>query len=154
MRWPESTVVFEQGAVPHVQRDPGGAALLCSVLADDFHLKNLVGVLVGCGFGVSQECYDPVLKGTEAAFDFAFGLGRGRDEVGYAKPAQGTLELAFGIAMVSAGTWAEEAQAVRVDGFRQAVGFKRATEVLEVIPGGLGGNESARDVATGVIIDG
>jgi hypothetical protein len=74
--------------------------------------------------------------------------------VGHAKPAQGTLELAFGIAVVSAGTRAEEAQAVRVDRFRQAVGFKRATEVLEVIPGGLGGNEGARDIATGVVIDG
>jgi hypothetical protein len=29
-----------------------------------------------------------------------------------------------------------------------------ATEVLEVIPGGLGGNEGARDVATEVVIDG
>jgi hypothetical protein len=74
--------------------------------------------------------------------------------VGHAKPAQGTLELAFGIAVVSAGTGAKEAQGVRVDGFRQAEGFKRATEVLEVIPSGLGGNEGARDVTTGVVIDG
>ena len=111
-------------------------------------------MLVGFGFGVSQERYDSVLKGTEPTFDFAFGLGRGRDEVRHAKPAKGALELAFGVAVVSAGTWAEEAQPVRVDGFRQAVGLKRATEVLEVIPGGLGGNESARDVATGVVIDG
>ena len=56
--------------------------------------------------------------------------------------------------MVSAGTGAEEAQAVRVDGFRLAVDFKRATEMLEVIPSGLGGDESARDIATGVVIDG
>ncbi len=34
------------------------------------------------------------------------------------------------------------------------MGFKRAAEVLEVIPSGLGGNEGARDVATGVVIDG
>ena len=111
-------------------------------------------MLVGFGFGVSQKCDDPVLKGAEPAFDFAFGLGSGRDDVGHAKPAQGTLELAFGIAVVSAGTGAKKAQAIRVDGFRQTVGFKRATEVLEVIPGGLGGNEGARDVATGVVIDG
>ena len=111
-------------------------------------------MLVGFGFGVSQKGDDPVLKGAEAAFDFAFGLGCGRDDVGHAKPAQGTLELAFGISVVSAGTGAEEAQAVRVDGFRQAMGFKSATEVLEVIPSGLGGNEGARDIATGVVIDG
>jgi len=70
-------------------------------LADDFHLEDLVGVFVGFDFGVSQKCDDPVLKGAEAAFDFAFGLGSGRDDVGHAKPAQGTLELAFGIAVVS-----------------------------------------------------
>ena len=63
----------------------------------------------------------------------------------------GSLELAFGVAVVSAGTGAKAAQAVCVNGFRQAVGFKRVTEV---IPGGLGGNEGARDVATGVAIDG
>ena len=124
-----------------------------SVLADDFHLEDLVGVLVSFGFGVSQKCDDPVLKGAETAFDFAFGLRRGCDDVGHAKPAQGTLELTFGIAVVGAGTGAKEAQAVRVDGFRQTVGFKRTTEVLEVIPGGLSGNEGARDVATGVVID-
>ena len=32
--------------------------------------------------------------------------------------------------------------------------FKGAAEMLEVIPCGLGGYEAARDVASGVIIDG
>ena len=74
--------------------------------------------------------------------------------MGHAKPAQGTLKLAFWVAVISAGTGAEEAQAVCVDGFRQTVDFKCATEMLEVIPSGLGGDESARDIATGVVIDG
>ena len=121
---------------------------------DDFHLEDLAGVLVGFYFGVSQKCDDPVLKGAEAAFDFAFGLGNGGDDVGHAKPAQGTLKLAFWVAVFSAGTGAEEAQAIRVDRFRQTVDFKRATEMLEVILSGLGGNESARDIAIDVVIDG
>ena len=35
-----------------------------------------------------------------------------------------------------------------------AVGFKEGAEVAEVVPGGVGGNEGARDVEPGVIIDG
>jgi len=55
-------------------------------LANDFHLEDLVGVPVGFGLGVSQKCDDPVLKGAEAAFDFAFGLGSGRDDVATPSP--------------------------------------------------------------------
>jgi hypothetical protein len=51
--------------VPDVERDSRGAALSCAVLADYFHLEDLVGVFVGCGFGVSQERHDPVLKGAD-----------------------------------------------------------------------------------------
>jgi hypothetical protein len=69
-------------------------------------------------------------------------------------PRRARWNWLLGSPCVGAGTGAEEAQAVRVDGFWQAVGFKGATEVLEVIPGGLGGNEAACDVATGVVIDG
>lgn len=39
-------------------------------------------MLVGFDFGVGEEGDDPVLKGAEPTFDLAFGLGRGRAELG------------------------------------------------------------------------
>lgn len=111
-------------------------------------------MLVGFDFGVGQEGDHSVLKGAETAFNFAFGLGRWRDEVGDTKPTQGALELAFRIAVVTARTWTKKAQAVRANRFWQAVSFKRTAEVLEVISSGLGGNKRACDVALGVVIDG
>ncbi len=77
-------------------------------------------------------------------------LGNRNSEIGNRKSEIGNRNSEGGIA----GTRAKEAQTVRIDGFRQPVGFKRAAEVLEVIPSGLGGNEGARDVAAGVVIDG
>ena len=111
-----------------------GASLFGAVLANDFHLENLVGLLVGLDFGVGQQGDDPVLKGAEPTLDLAFGLGRRGNEMGHAQPAQGSLELAFRVAR------AEEAQGIGVDGFGQAVGFEGAAEMLEVIPCGFSGN--------------
>jgi hypothetical protein len=64
------------------------------------------------------------------------------------------LELAFRVAVVAARTWAEEAQGVGINGFRQAVGFEGAAEMQEMIPGGFRSYETARDVAAGVVVDG
>ena len=64
------------------------------ILAFDFHLKDFVGAFVGVGLGMGQECDEAFLKGAEAAFDFAFGLGRRSNEVGYTNCSQCALELA------------------------------------------------------------
>jgi hypothetical protein len=52
------------------------------------------------------------------------------------------------------GAWAEEAEGIGVDGLGDAVVFKGGAEVAEVVPGGVGGDETARDVEAGMVIDG
>lgn len=150
----DSTIVFQQCLVPYFHRYLAGAALFGAVLAGDFHLENLLRMVVGFDFGMRQKCDHTVLKGCEAPFDFSFSLGRRCDEVSNAKPAQSSLKLTFWIAVITAGTGSKEAQAVGVDGFGQAVGFKSEAKVLEVIPCGLGGNEGACDDVAGVVVNG
>jgi len=55
-------------------------------------MQDLIGVLPGLDFGVGQQGDDTVLKGAEAAFDLAFRLGCGGDEMRNAESAQGALE--------------------------------------------------------------
>ena len=144
----------EQGVFPDGEGDEAGAALAGAVLALEFHLEDLVGVLVGGDFGVGQEGDEAALKSAEAAFDFAFGLRGGCDEVGDTEGSEGALKFALWVTAVGAGAWAEEAQRVGIDGLGNAVFFKGAAEVAEVVPGGVGGDETAGDVAAGMVVDG
>ncbi len=88
----------QQGVFPDGEGDEAGAALAGAVLALEFHLKDVVGVLGGGGFGVGQEGDEAALEGAETAFDFAFCLRGGCDEVGDAEGAEcacGKNPLAF-----------------------------------------------------------
>jgi hypothetical protein len=123
-------------------------------LALDFHLEDFVGVLPSLDSGVGQEGDQALLEGAEAPFDFAFGLGSWRDEMGHGEAEQGALELASGITMIVAGAWAEEAQCVGIDGFWEAVCFEDGAEMAEVIPSRLSGDKAACDVEAGMVVDG
>lgn len=79
-----------------------GAALAGEVLALEFHLEDVVGVLWSGDFCVGEEGDDAALEGAEAAFDFAFCLRSGRDEMGDAEGAKGALEFALWVAAVGA----------------------------------------------------
>lgn len=147
-------VVFKQGFFPHFQRDQAGGALAGAVLAAYLHLEDFVSVFPSLDPGVSQESDETFLEGAKAAFNLAFSLGSWRDEVSHAQPQQCALKLALGIAVVVAGTWPEEAQAVGIDGLWQPMGFKGATEVAEVIPSGLGADEAARHIEARMVVDG
>jgi hypothetical protein len=120
----------------------------------DFHLEDLVGGLVGGDLGVGEKGDEAFLEGAEAAFDFAFGLGGGCDEVGDAEGAEGALELAAGIEVVVGGAGAEEAQSVGVDGLGDAVALEGLAEVLEVDPGGVARDESCGEVESGGVVEG
>jgi hypothetical protein len=150
----DAGIVFSQRFFPHFQWDPACAALDGAVLTMDFHLEDFVGALPSLDSGVRQEGDEAFLESAEASFDFAFGLGSWRDEVSDGEAQQGALELASGIAVIVAGTWTEEAQSVCVDGFWQAVCFEDAPEMAEVIPSRLSGDEAARNIETGMVVDG
>jgi len=82
-------------------------------------------------------------------------LGTGGDEVRDAqRRGEGPLELRAGIATVGGGHMAKQGQAIGVEGQRQAVNGEGAAEVLEVVPGGIGGDEGAGHEFAGMIIHG
>ena len=150
----DAGIVFSQRLFPHLLGDPACTALHGPVLTVDFHLEDFVGARPSLNSCVCQEGDEAFLESAEAAFNFAFGLGSWRDEVGHGEAEQGALKLASGIAVIVAGTWTEEAQSVCVNGFRQAVRFEDAAEMAEVIPSGLSGDEAACHIETGMVVDG
>ena len=64
------------------------------------------------------------------------------------------MELRTGIAVIGHGIMAKEAQTVGIDDHGQAVLDKEAAKMLEMIPGGVGGDEDRAEQFTGVIING
>ena len=56
------------------------------------------------------------LEGAKAAFDFAFGLRAGGDQMGDAQGGEGALELGAGIPAIGGGLMAEQGQAIGVKG--------------------------------------
>lgn len=93
-------LVFQEGSFPDIQRDQARAALARAVLAVDFHLEDLIGMLPSLNPGVSQERDEASLESAKAAFDLAFGLWSRSNKVNHAKAKQGALELASRIAVV------------------------------------------------------
>ena len=74
--------------------------------------------------------------------------------MGDAQAPQSALEFAPGIALVVAGAGAEEAEGIGIDGRGQAPDLEGGAEVQEVVPGGVGGHETAGEVEAGVVVDG
>lgn len=146
--------VLEDGLLPNLVRNQPGAAIFCFVLALDFHLKNLISVLPGLDFGVGQEGDKAFLESAEAAFDFAFCLRGWGDEMGDFEISQCALELTSGIAVIAAGTGPEKTEGVGVNRAGNAVEFKGAAEVGEMIPSGVGADEGARQIETGMVVHG
>ena len=150
--WAEAVGFGEKCALPYDVGDEAGAALTGEVLAVEFHLKDLVRLRGGGDFCIGKQGDHPSLKGAEAAFDFAFGLGCRGDEMGDAEAAQSALKFALWVAVVGAGAGAEKAERIGVDGLWDAVEFKGGAEVGEVIPGGIGRDQTARDIEAGMVV--
>ena len=74
--------------------------------------------------------------------------------MGDAQGGEGALEFRARLPTVGGGFIAEEGQTVGVEGQRSAVFEKGGPEVLEMMPGGVGGHEGAGEVLAGVVIDG
>ena len=74
--------------------------------------------------------------------------------MGDAEALEGALELAERIAVVVAGAWPKEAQAVGINDFGKAPFSEGFPEVLEMVPGRIGSHEATREVESGVIVGG
>ena len=113
----------------------------------------LCGGIMGDLF-IGQDGHQPLLQGAKAAFDFAFGLGAGGDQMGDSEGGEGALELRAWIAVIGHGVMTEEAEAVRVHHHGQAVLEKEAAEMLEMIPSGVGGDEDRAQEFAGMVVHG
>ena len=90
---------------------------------------------------ISQERHQARWQGAKAAFDFAFGLRAGGDQMSYPQGGEGARELGTGIAVIGHGIMAKEAQAVGIADQRQGVREQAPAKMLEMIPGGVGGDK-------------
>lgn len=114
----------------------------------------LVEELIGTGDlddAVGGEQGDePFLPVVVAAFDFAFGLGRGGEAEFDAVEVEGRAELGEGVGVAGV----EEGVEVHVEGQGQAVGLEGAGQEVEVGEEGFGGIEAGAGVeACGVVED-
>jgi len=102
---------------------------------------------------IGQERYQTLLESSKAAFDLAFGFRAWGDQMGHAQGGEGPLEFGTGIPIIGHGIMAKEAQAIGVNDQWQAVLEKETAEVLEMIPGRIGGDEDRPQELSGMIID-
>ena len=146
--------LFRQSLVPsRIGAKAGGAAdggILALNLAVEYDLRG--GIVAD--FFISQDGHEAFLQSSKAAFDLAFSLRARSDQMGHAQSGEGALELGAGIAVIGHGIMAEEAQAVGVHDQGQGVPEKEAAKVLEVIPGGVGGDEDRPQEFAGMIVHG
>ena len=138
---------------PNFGWNPAGGPLGFSALALNFHLENQIGGLPVVDFCVGHQGDETVLQGLKSALDLAFGLRRRCHEVRDVGCPQGALKLAARIGVRVAGTRPEEAQGVGIDRLGQTVTFEGLAERLEVVPGGISLDETARDKQARTVID-
>ena len=133
--------------------EAGGAAN-GGILALNLPVEHALCGGIAADFFIGQDGHEAFLQGPKAAFDLAFGLRTGGDQMGCSQGGEGALELGTGIPVIGHGIMAKEAQPVGVDDHRQAMLEKEATKMLEVIPGGVGRDEDRAQKFAGMIIDG
>ena len=124
------------------------------VLSFQFAVEHNLGAGIIADFFIGQQCHQTFLHGSEAAFDLAFGLRAGGDQMSDAQGGEGALKLRAGITVIGHGIMAKEAQAVGVDHHRQGVLEKETAKMLEVIPRRVGGNKDCAQKFAGMVIDG
>lgn len=146
--------LFCLGLCPSRIRAEAGGAANGGVLA--LHLSvehDLCGGIVA-NFFIGQDRPQAFLQGAKPAFDLAFGLRAGSDQMGHSQSGEGALELGTGIPVIGHGIMAKEAEAVGVDDQRQVVLEKEAAKMLKMIPSGVGGDKDCAQEFAGMIIDG
>ena len=142
---PEHIALLGLGQGAGFVRGQAGGAADGPVLAGQLAHEQFLGRGIVRDFLVGQEGEHPLLESPEAAFDLSFGLRTGRDQMGDAQRREGALELGTRIPALGRGLMAEEGQRTAVDG-------EGAAQVLEVVPGRIGGDEDAAHQLAGMII--
>ena len=145
---------FHQRLIPSGIGAVAGGAADGGILVGHLAIQDdLSGGVIADAF-VGQERDQALLQGAKAAFDLAFGLRARGDQMGHAQGREGALELRAGIPVIGHGIMAKEAQAISVDDQRQAMLEPEPAKMLEVIPGGIGGDKDRAQKFSRMIIDG
>lgn len=151
---PYGRAMLLQGLVPSRIGAQAGGAADGGILVGDLAIQYALRSRVIADVFISQERYQALLEGSKTAFDLAFGLGAGGDQMGHSQGGEGALKLRAGVTIVGHGIMAKEAQAIGVDDQGQGVVEKEPAKVLEMIPGGIGGDKDRAQEFSRVIIDG
>src|SRR5258708_38524884 len=100
--------LFCQGFLPgRIGAEAGGAAN-GGILALDLSVEHDLCGGIAADFFISQDCHQGVLQGAKVAFDFAFGLRTGGDEMGDTQGGEGTVELRTRVMVISHGIMAKQ----------------------------------------------
>ena len=146
--------LLRQGLVPSGVWAVARGAADGGILVGDLAIQDDLGGGVIADLFVSQQRDQALLQSAKAAFDFAFGLRAGGDQMGHAQGGEGALELRTGIPVIGHGIMAKKAEAIGVDDQRQAVLEKEPAKMLEMIPRRIGGDKDRAQKFSGMIIDG
>ena len=155
-RWRTRThrsAALSHGSVPSIIWAKAGGAADGGILVSDLAIEHDLSSGVIADVFVSQQRDQALLQGSKAAFDLTFGLRAGSDQMGYAQGGKGALELRTGITIIGHGIMTKQAQAIGVNGQRQAMLQEEATEMFEVIPGCIGRNKDRAQEFSRMIID-
>ena len=146
--------LFCQGFLPGGIGAEADGAANGGVLALNLSVEHdLCGGIVA-DFFIGQDGHQAFLQGSKAAFDLAFGLRAGSDQMGYPQSGEGALELGTRITIIGHGIMPKEAKTVGVDDHRQAVLEKEAAKMLEMIPSGVGGDKDRAQEFAGMVVHG
>ena len=152
--WTRDSTLFRQGLLPsRVWAEAGGAAN-GGVLALNLPVEHDLRGGIAAGFFIGQDGYQAFLQGAKTSLDLAFGLRAGSDQMGDPQSGEGALKLGTRIPVIGHGIMAKEAEAIGVHHHRQVVLEKEAAKVLEMIPGGVGGDKDRAQEFAGMIIHG
>ena len=146
--------LFCGGFLPGGIGAEAGGAANGGILAFNFPVEHDLCGGIAVDFFIGQDGEEAFLQGAKSAFDLAFGLGAGSDQMGYPQSGEGALELRTGIPVIGHGIMAKKTQTIGIDDQRQGVGEKEAAKMFEMIPSGVGGDEDRAQEFAGMIING
>jgi hypothetical protein len=133
--------LFRQSFFPSGVGTEARGAADGGVLALNLPVEYALGSRIAGDFFIGQDGHQTFSQGAKAAFDLAFGLRAGSDQMGHAQGGEGALELGTGIPVIGHGIMAKKAEAIGVDDQGYAVLEEETAKMLEMIPSGVGGDK-------------